>query len=169
MKGDAVAAPPRVAEERLPSGHERTHYVHPGSYFAATGSYRINTVLGSCVAVCLWSGRRRIGGMNHFLMPQRVGVAHGAKFGGPAMRLLLARMEALGCEPVELQAKLFGGASMIGAPRERDVTLGRKNVELARGLLREARIPIVAEDVEGARGRKLAFFTDDGSAWVKLL
>ena len=41
----------------------------PGQYYAGAGHGSISTVLGSCVATCLWDPVLRIGGMNHFMLP----------------------------------------------------------------------------------------------------
>ena len=40
-----------------------------GDYFASSQDVVIHTVLGSCVAVCLYDPGKKIGGMNHILMP----------------------------------------------------------------------------------------------------
>jgi chemotaxis protein CheD len=68
-----------------------------------------------------------------------------------------------------LQAKLFGGANVVEAFRDRENHLGTQNVRIARQLLEAEAIPVVSEDVGGHKGRKLIFCTDDGSAWVKEL
>lgn len=75
----------------------------------------------------------------------------------------------MGCDRRRLQAKLFGGACVLEAFRERKNHLGSENVRTARELLAAEAIPVIGEDVGGHRGRKLIFTTDDGSAWVKAL
>ena len=47
--------------------------------------------------------------------------------------------------------------------------LGDENARLALSLLEEARIPVLERDVGGSRGRKLVFFSDEGTAWVRQL
>jgi chemotaxis protein CheD len=68
-----------------------------------------------------------------------------------------------------LRAKLFGGACVLEAMQGRENHLGDKNVEIARKMLADAGIPVVASDVGGGRGRKLIFHPHEGSALVKLL
>ncbi len=80
---------------------------------------------------------------------------------------MLEEIAGLGGQAARLKAKVFGGASVIDAFQSPQNTLGMQNVALARSVLKDAGIPVVAEDVGGAQGRKLVFQTRDGSAWVR--
>jgi chemotaxis protein CheD len=86
-----------------------------------------------------------------------------------AVDRLVAELAALGSRKVDLQAKVFGGAAVVEAFRDRERHLGSANVELARALLREHGIAVVAEDVGGRRGRKVIFQTDTGIVLVRLI
>jgi len=158
--------------DELPESAPRraSHYLHPGQIFASHVACDITTILGSCVSICLWSPRLRVGGMNHFLLPQwAAGETATPKFGNVAFERLLHRLAALGCQPTDLRAKVFGGACMLDALKGRQDQLGGRNVEIALELLRLARIPVLAQDVGGEHGRKIAFRTDDSVVLVKLL
>jgi chemotaxis protein CheD len=145
-------------------------YLHPGQLHAAAGPVTITTILGSCVAVCLFDRTRGIGGTNHYLLPHHADEASGSpRFGNVAMRRLLDDLLALGARRFELEAKLFGGACVLDAFRGNERHLGAQNVAAARMLLDAESIPVRAEDVGGRRGRKLVFRVDDGTALVKLL
>ena len=145
-------------------------YLHPGQLHAAAGPVTITTLLGSCVAICLYDRARGIGGTNHYLLPHHADLGNDSpRFGNVAMRRLLDGVLALGAKRHDLEAKLFGGACVLDAFRANDDHLGAKNVAVARSLLAAERIPVRAEDVGGRRGRKLVFRVDDGSAFVKLL
>jgi chemotaxis protein CheD len=85
------------------------------------------------------------------------------------MGSLLDELVRLGARFAYLQAKVFGGAPVLGSARLGGTSLGADNVELARSLLAAAGIPVVAEDTGGERGRRLIFQTDDGLAFVKRL
>jgi chemotaxis protein CheD len=153
----ALAPPP--AAERV--------YLHPGQLFVSTDVQCVATVLGSCVAVCLWDDRA--GGVNHFLLPEApLGGGAGTRFAAGALQALLGRLIALGSRERDLRAKVFGGASVgLGVP-DGPGSLGLRNVETARRLLQERGIPIAAEDTGGRYGRYLLFRTD-GAAWVRSL
>jgi chemotaxis protein CheD len=152
--------------EHEPNPPESTAYLYPGQLFASAGPEVIMTIVGSCVAVCVWDSVAGAGGLNHYLLPRDAGRSHSAlRFGSAAIPELVRRVLDLGGRRKQLLAKIFGGAGMIEGSAGR---LSAENVEIARRLLAEAQIPIVAEDVGGRQGRKLICRVRDGSAWVKL-
>ncbi len=143
-------------------------YLHAGQLSVAAKPTAIVTVLGSCVAVCLWDPATRVGGVNHFLLPHHVERERSARFGTVAVPQLVDAMVRAGASRAGLVAKVFGGACVLGnVPHAR--RLGEENAALALQLLGEARIPVLDRDVGGERGRKLVFVSDEGTAWVKLL
>jgi len=169
----AAGAPRHGAEMAAPNEPDCTRkkiYLHPGQLYATSERAVVTTILGSCVAVCLYDPLTQIGGVNHFLLP--VAGPEGqksARFGNVAVPDLVGKVVKLGAERKRLQAKLFGGANVIEAFRDRENHLGTQNVRIARELLAVETIPIIGEDVGGRKGRKLVFLTDDGSAWIKEL
>lgn len=145
-------------------------YLQPGQLHVSKEPCAVTTILGSCVAVCLIDTVRKIGGINHFLLPYgEGGKSSSVRFGDLAIRSLLQQIFGFGGHRGDLQAKVFGGACVLDHPPKAEVHLGMKNVMAAEKLLTEENIPIVAKDVGGQRGRKLIFHTDDGAAWVKTL
>jgi chemotaxis protein CheD len=161
----------RVSQTRLPETdpNARTHYLQPGALLASAEPHVVTTIVGSCVAVCLTDATAGVGGMNHFLLPHRVGSESSPRYGTIAVPLLIERVIALGARKHSLEAKVFGGAHVMGALSGRGGHLGEKNVELAFRLLWDAGIPVTAEDVNGERGRKVIFHTHNGSTWVRRL
>jgi len=152
--------------ELLPKG-ARLVYLHAGNLYVSRESSQVVTILGSCVAVCLWDRLTRVGGINHYMLPNDIGVQVASpRFANFAMTELIRQVLTLGAETRRLEAKIFGGACVLGtSPIGHD--LGSKNVDAARERLSQERIKIVGEDVGGKRGRKLIFRTWDGSALVK--
>jgi chemotaxis protein CheD len=142
-------------------------YLQGGEVFATAEPTAVTTVLGSCVAVCLFAPGTGIGGVNHYLLPTSRDDRTG-RFGVTAMRLLLERVQALGARRPELRAKVFGGGGTLGR-RPGVRTLGEQNAELAVQTLAAEGIPILGGDVGGPRGRKLVFHVDTGDAWVLTL
>ncbi|SMX46208.1 chemotaxis protein CheD [Maliponia aquimaris] len=119
----------------------------------------LTTVLGSCIAVCMFDPMRRIGGMNHFLLPSREGehVAN-VRYGAYAMELLINGLLRQGADRSELRAKMFGGASMMGNLRD----IGASNAAFARKFLSDEGIPCVAESVGGTSARRIRFWPTTG-------
>jgi chemotaxis protein CheD len=150
-------------------------YLHPGQLVASKEPCVVTTILGSCVSVCVFDPERRVGGMNHFVLPESFDKsASSARFAPAAHEDLLARILELGASHEKLRAKLFGGAFIFSQFKDaghadREQPLGLRNVAAARQLLLDAGIPVVAEDVGGGRGRKVVFHTGSGEAWVKTL
>jgi len=148
-------------------GERESTYLHGGLVAVASSPTAITTVLGSCVAVCLYDPVARVGGMNHFLLPHHVERERSPRFGTVAVPQLVEALLGVGARLPALKAKVFGGSSVLHAFRTRN--LGDENAALALRLLAEAGIPVVEQDLGGQRGRKLIFHTDDGSAWVRQL
>lgn len=142
-------------------------YLQPGQLYASTQPSAVTTVLGSCVAICLWDAARGVGGMNHYLLPHWAGAGQGSpRFGNIAVAELVERLVALGAARGRLQAKVFGGACVLEAFQARQGHLGEKNAAVAFKRLEGLGIPVVSHDVGGRSGRKLIFHTDKGGAWI---
>ena len=144
----------------------------PGQYHASGGPGSITTVLGSCVATCLWDPVLCIGGMNHFMLPG--GPSAGAspwevsaRFGVYAMEVLINEMIHLGADRRRMVAKAFGGARVLQGFDTLDV--GAKNVEFVLAFLKEEGIPLAARDLGGVSPRKIHFFPATGKVQVKKL
>ncbi|MCP5195872.1 MAG: chemotaxis protein CheD [Gammaproteobacteria bacterium] len=127
----------------------------------------LGTVLGSCVAVCLWDRRLRFGGMNHFILPNRPPNGENSfRFGDIAVPELIRRMLQLGSHLRSIQAKLFGGACVLGTGNS-DYAIGQRNIEVAVAELRRYRIPIVASRLLGTDGLVIRQCTVCGDVWVR--
>jgi chemotaxis protein CheD len=151
-------------------GERPSFYLYPGHLFASREPHAVITILRSCVAVCLWDPQLGSGGVNHFLLPVRAkDLSASPRFGDAATHSLIRQLLAFGSSTGHLEAKLFGGAHMLGITSRTGGHLGADNVEIAREVLAEYAIPVVAEDVGGSKGRKLIFFTDTGLAQVRRL
>jgi chemotaxis protein CheD len=119
----------------------------------------LTTVLGSCIAVCMCDPTRRIGGMNHFLLPKREGLeGENVRYGAYAMELLINGLLRQGAERGQLQAKVFGGASMMGNLRD----IGASNAEFTRRFLRDEGIRCMAESTGGTSARRIRFWPTTG-------
>ena len=151
----------------MPSEEPRNkHFLYPGTIFAEPLEYQISTVLGSCVAVCLWDHVARKGGMNHIMLPLWNGEGLATpKYGNIAMDKLLAKVLSIGCHRDHLVAKVFGGANVSGTGME-VFMIGDRNIMLAFQMLEEFGIGIVAKDVGGRVGRKIIMNTATGVVLV---
>lgn len=143
-------------------------YLHPGQLVVTGETALVTTILGSCVAVCLWDAQSWIAGINHYLLPSNpLRGQQDARYGNTAIEQLVAQMTAKGAVTSRLTAKLVGGASIMTAFSARQKSIGEQNVEVARELLAKFGIPVIAEQIGGNRGRKLLFHTGNGCAYSK--
>lgn len=135
----------------------------------------ISTVLGSCVAVCLHDGIARIGGMNHFLLPQpgkdragssdRSGSSDRAAssaaaqcYGVHSMELLINEMMKRGANRQRLRAHIYGGANIFNGL----AAIGEANAQFARRFMEMEGIPVGHMDLGGTQARKVEFRPFDG-------
>jgi chemotaxis protein CheD len=148
----------------LPEQDIRRVFLSPGDVIGSSEPALITTVLGSCVSVTLWDKDRRIGGLNHFVLPKG---GNSSRYGDTAMLELLEGMQALGAHLRSLEAKVFGGAAVL--PVGGEGTVGTANVAFALGELARRGIPVAGRRTGGQRGRLLMFNTESGEAFVRWL
>ena len=139
--------------------------VLPGEYFVYDEDILITTTLGSCIAACLWDRERRIGGMNHFMLPE--GTGESGRNGSFAMELLINELMKRGASRMTLEAKVFGGGAVIGGMSS--INVGERNTKFVIDYLQTERIPIVSRDVLEIYPRKVCFLPASGKAMVKRL
>ncbi len=143
-------------------------YIHSGQLFVAARDTTIMTVLGSCVAVCLYDPVSKISGMNHYLLPlwNNEGLAS-PKYGNISIEKLVDAMESVGCARRNIVAKVFGGASPNNFTSSTQKLIGEKNINVAMDMLQEFNIKVVASDVGGIRGRKIAMNSTTGKVIMR--
>jgi chemotaxis protein CheD len=175
----AVAAPSRLAElkARLRKPGEASFFFYdahfkndavkilPGEYFVYHEDILIMTTLGSCIAACLWDREARVGGMNHFMLPE--GDASCGRYGSFAMELLINEMMKLGATRSTMEAKVFGGGQIIEGMTT--MNIGERNTAFVIDYLKTERIPIMSKDVQDIYPRKVCFLPASGKAMVKRL
>ncbi|KQP17010.1 chemotaxis protein CheD [Pseudorhodoferax sp. Leaf267] len=141
--------------------------VLPGEYFVSSDEIVMMTVLGSCISACLWDTRARVGGMNHFMLPEGGGDEGFGRYGSYAMELLINEMLKCGARRESLQAKIFGGAQVMA--NFTTMNVGERNTSFVIDYLQTERIPLLSQDVLDIYPRKVCFFPSSGKAMVKRL
>ncbi len=144
-----------------------------GQEIASTAGEVLSTVLGSCVAACLRDSTTGLGGMNHFLLP---GDAPGSaslpgsedmRFGVTAMELLINALLKRGAVRSRLEAKVFGGATML--IENGGASVGSRNASFVLAFLAREGIPVLAQDLGGSLPRRANYEPASGRAWVNHL
>jgi len=143
------------------------HYLYPGTLFVHRKPHLITTVLGSCVAVCLWNQTSQLGGINHYLLPLWNGEGLPTpKYGNIAITKLYEKVRAYSNPGDKLIAKVFGGASMW-EKTDGLLAVGQRNIDFALETLETLGISVVAKDLGGHQGRKVIFNSGDGSVLMR--
>ena len=149
----------------------------PGEFYVSRGDEYIATTLGSCVAACIWDPQVGIGGMNHFMLPltnqavdqvswgQAQGMVDATRYGNYAMEHLINEVLKYGGVRSRLQAKAFGGASVLQMKSD----VGFNNAHFVVEYLKVEGIPLVAKDLFDIRPRKVLFDPMTGKAKIKRL
>ena len=149
-------------------------YLHPGEMIFTRELCQIVTVLGSCVALTLFSVRLRAAAICHVTLPE---APSGRDPGGKRFRFasdtipeMLSRFRAIGVKSSELEARVFGGSSRISAHGKQSIyPVGRANLERVRQLLQEACVPIRQQDAGAPGSLRLVFDTGTGQVHVSRL
>lgn len=137
----------------------------PGEYFVHDEDMLIMTTLGSCIAACLYDRNAKVGGMNHFMLPE--GVGDSGRYGSYAMELLINEMMKRGAHRMTMEAKIFGGGAVVSGMTTMNV--GERNTNFVLDYLKTERIPVVSKDVMDVYPRKVCFLPGSGKAMVKRL
>lgn len=140
--------------------------VLPGEYYVTGEDMVIMTVLGSCIAACIWDPKARVGGMNHFMLPDGGGDTSG-RYGSYAMELLINEMIKLGARREYMQAKVFGGGQVMHTFTTMNV--GERNTQFVLDYLQTERIAVISKDVLDIYPRKVCYFASSGKAMCKRL
>ena len=127
--------------------------------------------LGSCVGITLWDPITKVSGMAHCMLPDSTEISNNsnvAKFVDTALMRMINDMVRLGANKTRMRAKLAGGAQMFALnSTNATMRIGDRNVEAAKKCLREAGIPIVAQDTGDNYGRTIELHSDDGRLVIK--
>lgn len=139
--------------------------VLPGEYYVDAEDVLVMTTLGSCIAACLWDRVAKVGGMNHFMLPE--GSGDSGRYGSYAMELLINEMMKRGATRQTMEAKIFGGGAVISGMNS--INVGERNTQFVMDYLKTEHIPIVSKDVLDVYPRKVCFLPASGKAMVKRL
>ncbi|MDH3382397.1 MAG: chemotaxis protein CheD [Flavobacteriaceae bacterium] len=143
---------------------KKNYHLHPGEIFVTGDDMNITTVLGSCVAVCIWDSKRGIAGMNHIMLPvTRDDEPYSTRYGNVATFVLYDMLRSEGCFPKFMRVMVFGGANaMAKFGTSGGVNVGQRNIDVTLKVLQKLKLDIIKKDLGGQRGRKIVFNVKTG-------
>ena len=138
-------------------------FLVPGEFYAGREPVIAETLVGSCVAVCLYNYKEGFGAMNHFLMdrPKDPADADIGWYGTTSMRHMIDTALKIDPAVTHYRAGIFGGAAVLETAAA-DGGIGIANVEVALEVLRSAHIRVTRQEVGGTRGRRIRFNMQTG-------
>ncbi|MGH1462014.1 MAG: chemotaxis protein CheD [Neptuniibacter sp.] len=143
--------------------------VAPGEFYVSNSDMVITTVLGSCISVCIHDPVKKLGGLNHFMLPNSGSnddLSRSMRYGFFAMEQLINELMKYGCRRESLQIKLTGGGEMI---RSAINQIGQQNIDFILQYLKDEGLNFIASDLGGNRARKVAYFPLEGRMLVNKL
>lgn len=121
--------------------------------------------LGSCVGISIWDSRAEVGGVAHAMLPsydEGKDKVNASKYADSATFLMVDEMVEMGASRSNLKAKLAGGAQMFSFSCNDSLNIGLRNAESAKVALKKEKIPLLAEEIGGNKGRTIFFKPKDG-------
>jgi chemotaxis protein CheD len=165
----------RIRRTWNPAYRQWSAKILPGEFFVTRHDEVISTILGSCISACIRDPKLRVGGMNHFMLPEDKSGGKSSwldgdsglstRYGSFAMESLLNELMKLGAERGRLEVKLFGGGRILSSMTD----VGARNIEFARGFLRLEGFRIAAEDLGENCPRHVDYFPHTGRVMMKRL
>lgn len=148
-------------------------FLLPGEFHFGNEYTTIKTLLGSCVAITMWSQRLNLGGMCHYKLPRRLStpsVNLDGNYGEEAVLLFLKNMNRFMLKPADMTVGVFGAGNMFREIiKDDEKTVGVQNIRLAYQLLNKHGFSIAHESLGGDVSRKIAFDTVRGTVKVESL
>ena len=155
-----------------PDTQRWTVKILPGEYYVTRSDEAITTVLGSCVSACIRDPVTRVGGMNHFMLPEDnairdpgAPVALATRYGSNAMESLINDVLKLGGLRERLEIKIFGGGRVLAHMAD----IGARNIDFVRDYLSTEGLRTNAQDVGGEQPRKVVYYPTEGRVRVRKL
>lgn len=140
-----------------------------GGLFADSRPATVRTVLGSCIAACLFDPEVKVGGMNHFLLPEGSGdESMPTRYGINAMEVLINEIMKQGGDRRRLKAKIFGASHVLRMDAS-SIQVPEKNAAFVRSFLQTEGIQIISEKLGGTQPLEVHFEVTTGRAYVRAL
>lgn len=151
----------------LVASHVDNIFLRPGEVVLSEKPALITTVLGSCIAVTMFSPATGVGAICHAMLPTAAGRDTDLRYVDvvlPHMYEMMAECGAIN----DVEVKLFGGARVLDSGNaSTGSSIGEDNVSRAVSILAELKLELKARDVGGTRGRRLYFCTRDGDVFMR--
>lgn len=154
--------------KNLIASHSHNIYLKPGEVHVSRTPVLVSTVLGSCVAVTMYSALKNFSAICHAMLPENSGRDHDLRYVDTALQYIYEKIVRYEIG-TDLVVKLFGGAQVLDvvSSGSSKMTIGDQNVSKAEEMLAALGFTVSARDTGGMQGRKLFFCTRSGDVFVR--
>lgn len=128
--------------------------------------------LGSCLGIGICDPERRISGLLHAVLPERLNGNDplSPKYVDTGILNLINQMVKAGASTANLVIRMAGGANMLMGPELSSAfDIGSRNIISARKTFEQLKLRLSAEDVGGTIGRTVRLYVTDGRMTVKII
>jgi len=131
----------------------------------------LRTILGSCVGICIYDPKLKIGGLSHIMLPSSKKPSNNLKkYADTAIPLMIDEMKKLGADRDRMIAKLAGGATMFKHTENSLMgDIGKNNIISVKEILLSLNIPVLSEELGGDYGRTIDFYLETGELKIKTI
>jgi chemotaxis protein CheD len=144
-------------------------YLKPGELVTTHEPAIITTILGSCVAVTMFSKRLRMGSICHAMLPKNP-PSNGSdtfRYVDSSILYMIEKLLLVGVRKDEIVVKLLGGADVLDRIDGRTISVGQQNIRQAVEIIRKEGLSLAACDVGGQFGRKIVFYGHTGRVLLR--
>ena len=155
---------------RVVEDNQREIFLHPGDFHFSGDGQVLGTLLGSCIAVCLWHPILKLGGMCHFVLPSqpaRSSSSLNGRYAVDAMEMFRISSATYNTHLNQYKASIYGGANVVSCLVKGDEdTIGERNAAAALELLMANNVPVGIVDVGETWPRRISFDPVSGEVTV---
>ena len=132
----------------------------------------ITYALGSCVGICIYDEKIKIGGLLHAMLPDAFESENTydnnmERYVNTGIEKLVKTVCIHGADRRRLRAKIIGGANMFGFDfTNKSMDIGTQNVIQSNRILANIGIPVVSHMTGGTVGRTIRFEIDSAKVYV---
>ena len=157
---------------RFAASHCSSVYLKPGEVIISHNPILVSTILGSCIAVTLFSPGNKIGAICHAMYPCNPVASDDTNvhYVDTAIAFICKKMTEYTGKSGFI-VKLFGGARVLAGNEYGDTrkSIGEQNIRQAKITLAQFDMGIATADIGGSRGRKLLFSMKTGDVYLRKL
>ncbi len=156
------------------------YFLNPGELIVTSRGMPVITILGSCVAITVFSPEKKTGAIFHAMLPEHRNksmvisnsppVSPGSDYVDYAFYYVREKFRQKGINFKTAKFMLFGGGDVIYSVSQQGwSSIGSQNINMAKKLIENEGVSLHGEDTGGKNGRKLTFFPDAGKVYLEYL